>query len=475
MKKLCRQVGLLLLLTVVMISTVFAAPTSPVINKVRFSQSAETVRIVFDVDQLPTYKVTLDEPTGNLTIAMDGALDKTIPAEIMLKDPVVKGIKLSSQVPGKASITVNLKTAVQYKVFPLKAPNRLVLDIIKVYNQKIVEEVAPGLKLTTIMRGQPDGAISAHILDVDLKAGYALRPILSNDAIVNLETVKSMADRNQAIAAVNASYFALDGELLGLTKIDNQIISTAGLARTALGIYPDGKLLIGQVNYDGAALLPDGSKIAFAGVNCERGPNSLVLYNRFYDATTGTNPYGIEAVIVNDVVTAINANNSVIPADGYVLSAHGSAAQKLANLKVGDRVEVRGTLGPAWDQTLHIVGAGPMLIKNNGVYLTTKVEEFGPDVAAGRAPRTALGITKDGHVLLAVVDGRQYNSVGFTLLELALFMQEAGAVQAMNFDGGGSSEMVVNGTILNKPSDRRERRVGSALAIIPQTAIKLAK
>jgi exopolysaccharide biosynthesis protein len=112
-----------------------------------------------------------------------------------------------------------------------------------------------------------------------------------------------------------------------------------------------------------------------------------------------------------------------------------------------------------------------MLVKNGGVYLTTKIEQFPPDIASGRAPRTALGLTKDGHVLLVVVDGRQKHSVGFSLLELALFMQEAGAVDALNLDGGGSSEMVVNGKVVNKPSDGRERRVGDAFVV---TANRLA-
>ena len=53
-----------------------------------------------------------------------------------------------------------------------------------------------------------------------------------------------------------------------------------------------------------------------------------------------------------------------------------------------------------------------------------------------------------------------------TLLELALFMQENGAVQALNFDGGGSSEMVINNNIINKPSDGKERKVTTALAIV---------
>jgi len=474
MKVFYQRLSLLLLILILIVPTALAATAPAVVNKVRFSQTPEAIRIVFDMDKLPAYKVTLNENPANLIVEFDGVLDKTVNPEIPIKDSAVTGVKLSSRSPGKVTASIDLKTAVQYKVFALKSPNRLVIDLIKVYEQKLIEQIGPGIKLTTLMRGRQDGAILAHILDIDPSAGYILKPVLSNDAIVNLETVKSMADRTQAIAAVNASYFALSGDILGLTKIDSTIVSTAGLSRTAMGIGQDGKVMIGQVDYDGALILPNGTRMAVAGVNCERGANNLVLYNRYYDAATDTNPYGIEYTIINDMVTAINTNNSPIPADGVVLSAHGTAAQSLAALKIGDKIKITETLGPVWDQAVHVLGAGPTSVKNNGVYLSTKAEEFGPDVASGRAPRTALGVTKDGHILLAVVDGRQYSSVGFTLLEMALFMQEAGAIQAMNLDGGGSSEMVVSGNVVNKPSDLRERRVGSALVVLPKTPIKLA-
>ena len=98
--------------------------------------------------------------------------------------------------------------------------------------------------------------------------------------------------------------------------------------------------------------------------------------------------------------------------------------------------------------------------------MTTLGEEFGSDVAGGRAPRTALGITKDGKALLVVVDGRSRSSVGYTLLELAQFMLEQGAVEAMNLDGGGSSQMIVGSQIVNAPSDGRERRLGAGIAVV---------
>ena len=164
---------------------------------------------------------------------------------------------------------------------------------------------------------------------------------------------------------------------------------------------------------------------------------------------------------------AVKSSNTPLSADTVVLSAHGKAMRALAALKPGDSVTVSHTLGEeSWDKTVQAIGAGPRLVSDSSVFLTTKLEEFGSDVAGGQAPRTAVGITKEGHILLVVVDGRQTGSVGMTLLELALFMQELGAVDAMNLDGGGSSEMVINDKVVNMPSDGRERKVGNALAVI---------
>nr|WP_092071053.1 phosphodiester glycosidase family protein [Dendrosporobacter quercicolus]NSL48465.1 phosphodiester glycosidase family protein [Dendrosporobacter quercicolus DSM 1736]SDM17778.1 AMIN domain-containing protein [Dendrosporobacter quercicolus] len=455
------------------VSATEAAPAA-LVKQVRYSQTAQTVRLVFDLDQLPDYKISLTENPAALVIEFAGKVDQAVLPAMTFSDPAVKRLTFGGTSPDGLKIAVELNRAVLYKAFTLTGPNRLVVDVMKEYEQKVQEEVAPGVKLTTLLRGRPEGPIAAYLLEIEPKSGWVIQPVLSNDAIVNLETVKSMADRTKAVAAVNASYFSLHGELLGLTKINHTIVSTGDLARTALGIMPDGQAIIGPVEYEGTVVLPDGANFPVAGINQRRGQDSLVVYNSYYGPATDTNQYGAEYVVKQDKVVSIHVNNTPLEPDGIVLSAHGAAADQLAKLQVGDTVRVFQTLGPVWDKTLHVVGAGPALVKNNSVYLSTKIEKFGADVAGGRAPRTAVGITEDGHILLAVVDGRQYGSMGFSLLELALFMQEAGAVQAMNLDGGGSSEMVVNGKIVNKPSDRRERRVGSALTVMPESPIKLA-
>lgn len=441
-------------------------PAAPVVQKIRFSQTAEQVRIVFDMSSLPEYKVSLQEEPHRLVVDMTKAVNKSGLPEVILNDKFVDGLHLSEAEPGKLRAVLDLKTAVSYKVFTLPSPNRLVIDIIKIYEKKTEQQVMPGLNYTSWLRGRPAGPVQAHILSIDLKQGFVVKPVLSNGTVAGLETVSGMARSANAVAAVDGAYFGLNGEILGLMKLDGELISTPTIPRTAMGVMPDNKIILDQVAYQGTVELPDGQKLEIDGLNRERGVDELVVYNSYYGPSTKTNIYGIEYVVTNGQVEAVKTNDSVIPAGSIILSAHGQKAKSLAVLKPGDKVNISQSIGPVWDKTLHALGAGPMLVKNNSIFLTTKIEEFGSDVSGGRAPRTALGLTKDGKVLLVVVDGRQTTSIGMTLLELALFMQELGAVDAMNFDGGGSSEMVINDKIINKPSDGRERQVGSGLAVI---------
>jgi hypothetical protein len=74
---------------------------------------------------------------------------------------------------------------------------------------------------------------------------------------------------------------------------------------------------------------------------------------------------------------------------------------------------------------------------------------------------------------LLVVDGRSQKSVGMTLVELAALMRRLGAWQAMNFDGGGSTTMIIDGAIVNAPSDATgEREVGNAL-LVDQAPVRM--
>ena len=145
---------------------------------------------------------------------------------------------------------------------------------------------------------------------------------------------------------------------------------------------------------------------------------------------------------------------------GFHYNASGDFLQ---GLRAGQTAQLTESLG--FPGAVDVLGGNPVLIANG-------VEQYqdlnGTDAFFARQPRTAMGVTSDGRMLLVVVDGRQPGySVGMTLQELADLMASLGAQNAINLDGGGSSAMWVNGIRVNRPSDGFERGVGSALVVLP--------
>ncbi len=98
---------------------------------------------------------------------------------------------------------------------------------------------------------------------------------------------------------------------------------------------------------------------------------------------------------------------------------------------------------------LQVLSFGPGLIIDSAVSVTSS-DEVGQAMASN--PRTAIGYLGDNHYVLVVADGRTTESVGLSLLQLAEFMKSLGCTQAYNLDGGGSSTMYYNGSVINKPT-----------------------
>ncbi len=120
------------------------------------------------------------------------------------------------------------------------------------------------------------------------------------------------------------------------------------------------------------------------------------------------------------------------------------------------------------------VGGGPVLVKADTVNVTYNEEIFwGSGVGRDDAdPRTAVGYTSDGKAILMVVDGRQSASVGVSLPELAQIMIDLGATEAINLDGGGSSQMAIGDSLINRPQGGSfERSVATFLAVVDADSI----
>ena len=301
---------------------------------------------------------------------------------------------------------------------------------------------------------------------------YQLQPVLAKGHVPGRATLSQM-NSPDAIAAINASYFATNGVILGNTKIDGLTAGTTYFIRSAIGIRADGSTIFARQTWRGV-LQFNGNEVVVSGVDCDRPENGVVVYNGWYGAQTGTNNFGTEIVVQDGVVTNVfrDSGNNYIPPDGYIISAHGTAAEYFSTVYVGDAISFEEDFinvehGADFNEAIHIIGAGPTLVKDGEVYVTADAEQFPNDIRVGRAPRSAVGITQYGDYIFAVVDGRQAHSKGCTLEEWARILKNNfGAVEAINLDGGGSSELIFKGKAVNKPSDGHERAIGDALTIV---------
>lgn len=461
---------LLVLMTLAIPAMVWAKPAvvmpTAYLDKVRHHADQDSFRIVLELSSIPAYTVSVTETPHQVEIELPDTVNRSAVGQLSFVDPFIDKLRFVDLGGGRFKAVVSLKLPVLPKVSMLSSPNRLVIDLLKNYQSRSEYVIAPGLIYREFLAGRSAGPVRAHLLEVDFKAGYALRPVLSNDSVAGIEALSEMAARSQAVAMINGPYYMRSGEILGLLKIDQTLVSTPDTPRTSFGVLPDGKIIFDSPAFTGHVELPDKTRIPIDGVNRGRGESELILYNTYYAYWTLTAGGGREFLVRDGRIVDIRNDNSVISEGTVVLSASGRQAWLMADLKIGDPLKIVQTLGPVWDKVTQAVGAGPCLVKNGEIYMTTLGEEFGSDVAGGRAPRTALGITKEGKALLVVVDGRSRSSVGYTLLELARFMLEQGAVEAMNLDGGGSSQMIIGSQIVNTPSDGRERRLGAGIAVV---------
>jgi hypothetical protein len=117
----------------------------------------------------------------------------------------------------------------------------------------------------------------------------------------------------------------------------------------------------------------------------------------------------------------------------------------------------------------HLLQAGPMLVRDGTPLrdlhdpegFVDGAHQFDSDITSGRHPRTALGAS-DAELIALVCDGRRTGiDVGLTLAELAEFMANLGARQAINLDGGGSTALIHHGHLLNRPYDAQDRPSGT--------------
>lgn len=440
-----------------------AAAAAPV-TSVRSSVSAARVRLVLDSRE--PIKYTAAKNGLQLTVALpEGTALTQLP---QVKDSVIKAVSLPLKAKRQAQLVIDLTKDCQYKIYPLKGPDRLVIDIYRIPISRRTTQLAGGVTYTYAQEEFNGRPLVSYLVSVAPNARLQLRPFSAAGMYNGRGSVAKQAAQRGLLAAINASYFDTDGWVIGNVKDKGNFVAMDSTPRSGYVASEGGEQqLVRDLAYTGTLALPDGRLLTLKGMNRARIANDLVLFNAYYAASTKTNQFGREVKIKNGRVVAIStAGNMPIEPDSVVISGHGVNADALASLRLGDHVTLTQSLGNTLaDAATTVVSGGPLLVENGSVHVRTAEEQIAPDIARGRAPRTALGLKKDGTLLLLVVDGRSSASAGLTLTELAQYLVKLGAVSAVNYDGGGSSEMVINGQLVNKPSDGRERAVSIGLGL----------
>lgn len=294
--------------------------------------------------------------------------------------------------------------------------------------------------------------------------------------------VSSMAWTEGALLAINADYFAPNGDPLGLFIHNGELISEPFRNRSAIGWTDDG-VVFGRPSWRAWIETPMGVRLPINGINRAAGSNELIVFSESGGTATTAHP-GMMFLFECDSIPAIEGTYEVkfkyvvpdvtsqpVKKGQWIIAATGgnqlrllSAIQQNETYKIHFRLEG----DEEWKRVRYAIGGGPRLIRDGRVLVEFGEEQFDQDLALKRHPRTAIGTTESGEMVLVVIDGRSKYSTGASLNELAWIMRGLGCVNAINLDGGGSSTLYVGGAILNRPSDGRERPVANALLLMAQ-------
>lgn len=374
-----------------------------------------------------------------------------------------------------------------------------------------------------------DGPWRVTMLVVDPRTFTgSMRSVLATDEVFGRETTSAVAERLDALAAVNGGFFTIDGtrdvpgpwlegtdgDLGGIAVVDGDLVSEAVGDRPALVLRRDGGRAEVRRLVTPITVSAPGASHEVTGLNRTPGlvtncggvgtvspvtgaqhdytcgnDNELVAFGPEFGTTLPTGAgFQVRLDAQGTVTEVSHERGGLEPATGTtVLQATGAAAAWLVDhaepgvrLTVRERVQDSATgavLGLTPDTS--VMNGGPLLLDEGKVVLDPVRDGWSPAPIAGAAradfywrwyvrrnPRTAAGVLADGRVVFVQVDGRQPGrSVGLSITETAAVMRSLGAVDAINLDGGGSSAVVTEDGLVNTPSDPVERPVADAIVL----------
>lgn len=346
------------------------------------------------------------------------------------------------------------------------------------------EVITKGVSHKTVTQFYSYGWQNINILTVDLTNPYIKFDVLTSlKGCSNLDTVLNLSKSRGAIGAINSDFFSKSspstGFGLGFAKSSDSIITSSyyeNSSKNKLGTFSMdelGNVLYSYISTNIKLISPAGNSINISDINKSSSTySSPVLYNKNWGKTSiGINESIsglVEMLVIDNKVVEVYQNSPAvnIPDNGYVITASGTAGQFLLdNFRPNDTAVIDIKSSADLSSMNLAISGGTILVKDG------QVASFTHNIT-GIHPRSAVATSKDGKTLyLVAVDGRQISSVGMTQDDFAKYLISIGCYNALNFDGGSSTQIVGRQfgddfvSVLNSPSEKPYRKVVNALGV----------
>ncbi|MEU3355419.1 phosphodiester glycosidase family protein [Streptomyces sp. NPDC037389] len=339
----------------------------------------------------------------------------------------------------------------------------------------------------------------------------------SLDRVPGGETLADMVKHMGGIAGINGSYGSDEedgtfGDVAGLSVVGGKLVSEAVQGTSALVLPSDRRARpsVQQLSTHLRLRSADGAQRELDGLNRSPGyirncggtggdlpterprhdvqctdDSEVIQYTDFFYGPVHAGD-GVAVVLDKNgkVLEVRDKRGGTFPSGTTLLAGTGDGADWLrAHARKGQTVAVTATvldrngrpLTATAGRAMDVASGGPQLLRDGRVDIPADTEGFNyPDdpgffdyFSTHRHPRSLAGVTADGSLLFVAVDGRRPGySAGLSFRESAEVMRSLGAVNALNFDGGGSTTMVVGGRLINRPSDSTGPRLMANALII---------
>jgi len=290
------------------------------------------------------------------------------------------------------------------------------------------------------------------------KSQLDLRPIVpNNNTMTGTSPLTTIAQSQGAIAAINGGFFNRNNQLpLGAIRNSNQWKSSPILNRGVIAWNDAGNVKISRLEFQEVITNSTGDRLVSDYINSGYVQRGVSRYTRNWgDSYTSLSDNETVMVVDNNriidkiEIPKAGSNNISIPPNGYLIVLRNSA-HLASRFMPNQQLQVRTITTPSnLGDYPYMLGAGPVLLSNGQVVLNGEAEQFSNAFNQQRASRSGVAVDSQGNLMFVAVHQR-INGPGPSLQEFAQVLQQLGATDALNLDGGSSTQIYLGGTLIDR-------------------------